>query len=76
MLTFKEYAELTESLDNPYPMHHISDNYVQSADGELSGFIPSSTPESNIFNRKIYSIGAAGYVTTFDRRGATEIHHI
>lgn len=76
MLTFKEYIELMESLDSPYPMNFIPDNYFENSNGKMSGYMPTSTPESNIFNRKIYSIGAAGYITTFDRRGATEIHHV
>lgn len=75
MLTYKEYVLLSESMDKPYQMNLIPDRYIENHDGSVSGHFDEHEPSIGLYNRKLYSIGDAGYVTTYERNGATEIHH-
>lgn len=75
MLTFKDFVLLSESIDKPYQMNLIPDRYIENTDGTIAGYFPEHEPELGLYNRKLYSIGDAGYVTTYERNGATEIHH-
>lgn len=75
MISFTEYQDLLESLDTKWPMTEVEPDHIQT-DSHIIKFSKEDDDVMGISNRKNYSAGEYGHIITFERDGATEIHHV
>ena len=72
MLTVEQEYILLESMDKPWTMKE-EPLYIVRDGVQLS--VDHSDTHYGITDRKLYSVGEHGYVTTYHRDGAYEVHH-